>query len=105
MRGKTPDEKLKIQTLRNTLTHRIKKWRTIQILYMPIVTTLISKDDEVPEGQSSFDQGVILVENVKLWMPSQVPREKWATGIATGLASKEERLRIADADGALHQVR
>lgn len=105
MRGKTPDEKLKIQTLRNTLTHRIKKWRTIQVLYMPIVTTFLSNDnDDVPDNTSSSARTALLPENIKLWMPSQVPQQRWATGIATGLAKKEERLRIAEADVALHQV-
>lgn len=106
MRGKTADEKLKILTLRNTLTHRIKKWRTIQVLYMPIVTTFLSKDDDAPENQTRGSEEVsLLPENEKLWMPSDVPREKWTMGIATGLAQKEERLRVADADDALHQVR
>ena len=79
MRGKTPDEKLKIQTLRNTLTHRINKWRTIQILYMPIVTTFLSadRDDDLSEDRRDRSEvTATLPENLKLWMPSEVPREK-----------------------------
>lgn len=105
MRGKTADEKLKVQTLRNTLTHRIKMWRTIQVLYIPVVTTLLTNDDDTAENENRSPSEVYLPENEKLWMPSEVPREKWLMGLAVGLVHKEERLRIADADDALHKVR
>lgn len=106
MRGKTADEKLKIQTLRNTLAHRIKKWRTIQVLYTPIVTTYLSKDEDGgDDDDTSNSDSRSLPEDEKLWMPSSLPRETWTASLSPGLLKKEERLRIAEADDALHQVR
>lgn len=106
MTCKTADERLKVQTQRNTLSHRIRKWRTIQVLYMPIVTTFLAKDDDGDDSdaQNESDPPAILPENVRLWMPSEVPSDKRTAGLATGLVQKEERLRIAEADDALHQV-
>lgn len=107
MSSKTADEKLKVQTLRNTLSYRIRKWRTIQVLYMPIVTTFLSQDDDTDddaEANSASNPAATLPENVRLWMPLEVPSAKWSAGLAVGLIKKEERLRVADADDALHQV-
>ena len=73
---------------------------------MPIVSVFLARDeDPLEDEQSRRDIAATEPENQKLWMPSVVPREKWGTGIAIGLAEKEARMRVAEADDALHQVR
>lgn len=99
-RGKTDDKKLTLQTQRNTLAHRIKSWHLIQAFYMPMVATLIAQEAEGPVAPGDT---IPKPEEERLWLPSDVPREKWATGLSAGLAEKEMQLRKAEADDALYQ--
>jgi hypothetical protein len=46
-----------------------------------------------------------LPESACLWLPSSVPQESWATVCSPGLVHKETRLRIAQADDALVELR
>ncbi|KAA1478735.1 hypothetical protein DENSPDRAFT_788366 [Dentipellis sp. KUC8613] len=108
----TTKKKVTLQDKRNALHHRIQAWRQVQVLYMPIVSTLLPKtnaDDSRPQepaAQPDADEfGVPKPEYEKLWMPSDLKPSLWATGIYTGLAQKELRLREAEAEDALHEIR
>lgn len=100
-KNKTTADKVTIQTSRNALTHRIKSWRAIQVLYMPYVSTLISQE-EASQTEDSPLRGKVELE--KLWMPSEVPQASWPAGMASGLVGKEAQLREGEAEEALHQV-
>ncbi|KAI0055066.1 hypothetical protein BV25DRAFT_1873220 [Artomyces pyxidatus] len=118
--SKTPSGRAAIQEKRNALQHRIKNWRALQLVYMPAVTPLIAKDlapsTSSPSASSSPVAGATTgppndtatsskIEDEKLWMPSEVPNAFWATGLAPGLITKAVRLRIAQAEEALHNLR
>ena len=44
-------------------------------------------------------------ERMPLFLPSQMPTSLWQTGCAPGLVEKEKRLRVAQADDALSELR
>lgn len=44
-------------------------------------------------------------ETTQLWLPSSMPRSLRLTGCITGLVRKEQRLRLAQADDTLHELR
>lgn len=55
---------------------------------------------ESESGDSADDP-----ENVKLWLPSEVPDDIYERACTPGLRDKEFRLRHGQADDALHQLR
>lgn len=94
----TADERLKRQTTRNKLWQRILDWRRIQVIYMPIVSTLL------PPPSTDSDAPTPIPEDEKLWMPCDVDEKQHATGLASGLAELELRLRESEAQDTLHQA-
>jgi hypothetical protein len=91
---------------RTTLHRRIQNWREIQMAYMPCVATLSHLPAiDVDNAHTSSEKA----ENIPLWLPSSLPAslpsQLHITGISQGLADKEKRLRIAQADDALAEIR
>ncbi|TFY54862.1 hypothetical protein EVG20_g9538 [Dentipellis fragilis] len=108
----TTKKKVTLQDKRNALHHRIQAWRQVQVLYMPIVTTLLPKmtadesgPQEPPAQPDAEETSIPKPEYEKLWMPSDLNPSLWTTGIHPGLAQKELRLREAEAEDALHEIR
>ncbi|KAI0057515.1 hypothetical protein BV25DRAFT_1812302 [Artomyces pyxidatus] len=105
----TPTEKASLQTKRNTLQHRIQKWRAVQLIYMPGCASIISPETltEAPStSRGSRRSGeVFKPETFKLYLPSALPEGLRTSGCTSGLVAKELRLREGDADDALHQIR
>ncbi|KAI0040342.1 hypothetical protein FA95DRAFT_1502997 [Auriscalpium vulgare] len=90
----------------NVLRHRISSWRSIQQIYMPGVAHLIA-----PTAALDDDQDISTVAspdapyNTPLYLPSQLPPSLRESGCAPGLVEKEKRLRRAQAEDSLHQIR
>ncbi|KAA1479641.1 hypothetical protein DENSPDRAFT_862064 [Dentipellis sp. KUC8613] len=99
--SRTTKKKLNIQERRNALQHRIKAWRTVQAIYMPVVASLLSpqEDDQSTGPEESRP------EFEKLWLPSEVDRAHHTVGLIPRLAEKELRLRLSEAEDALHELR
>ncbi|KAI0686904.1 hypothetical protein C8T65DRAFT_590675 [Cerioporus squamosus] len=108
----------RIQEKRNVLTRRIETWQGMQDLHMPIIpqfrssaqtgavpppapgaTTMSSTPSDTTPTSHSLDP-----ENVHLWLPSALPPVLRAS-LPPGLSDKERRLRIAQADDALEDIR
>lgn len=118
----------------NTLRHRINKWRDIQLSYMPGVThaqalwesgQLLSTPSpsslSTPATSSSHSishsngsasvtpsSNVVTSEQpdiIPLFLPSQLPESLWQSGCVPGLVEKEKRLRVAQADDALGELK
>lgn len=96
---KTVNEKTSLQAKRNVLKHRIMNWRRIQEVYMSGVNSLLVAH-ESDSGDSAEEP-----ENIKLWLPSDVPENICERACTPGLREKETRLRYGQADDALHQLR
>ncbi|KAF7441031.1 hypothetical protein PC9H_001380 [Pleurotus ostreatus] len=86
---KTTLQAAELQEKRNNLGRRIELWRAEQAEYMPS----ISSDLEQRAGSTP--------EKISLLLPSQVP----ATSELTSIRDKEMRIRLAQADDALMELR
>ena len=77
---------------RNVLRHRIENWRVTQDIYMPGLAEL-----------RAMDMTSIPSESMPLYLPSSLPCGLRQT--VASLAEKEQRLRLAQADDALTELR
>lgn len=124
----TTVEATELQEKRTSLRRRIQAWRKIQNIYMPgvrqicearVVESQGSSDQlsEHPAGTSSQHTPVETApipllpstpeqpEVIHLWLPSSVPQSLLAAGCPAGLVQKERKLRLAQADDALNELR
>ncbi|KAI0037791.1 hypothetical protein FA95DRAFT_1585548 [Auriscalpium vulgare] len=90
----------------NVLRHRISSWRSIQQIYMPgvahLVAPTVALDDDQDVANAALPNAPY---NTPLYLPSQLPISLRRTGCAPGLVEKETRLRRAQAEDSLHQIR
>ncbi|KAI0042995.1 hypothetical protein FA95DRAFT_1575369 [Auriscalpium vulgare] len=101
-------EKVALREKQAVLRHRLASWRPIQQLYIPCVTQLLSNSQDTDIDALAFNTAPSASdhpENEVLYLPSQLPLELRRTGCVSGLADKERRLRLAQAEDALYQVR
>lgn len=75
------------------------------MLYMPCVAALLLSSHSTAVDTDPTEK----VEMIPLWLPSSLPaslpQQLHTSGISSGLAEKETRLRIAQADDALAEIR
>jgi hypothetical protein len=98
----TPHESADVQEKRNSLAHRIQQWREVQFAYTPTVATLLVSDlanSDLPSP--SFEKP----ESTDLLLPSSLPSKLRDNPTIKKIAAKELRLRIAQADDALADIR
>jgi hypothetical protein len=98
----TPHQSADIQEKRNSLAHRIQQWREVQFAYTPTVATLLVSDltnSDIPSP--SFERP----ESTNLFLPSSLPSKLTNNPTIKRIAAKELRLRIAQADDALADIR
>jgi hypothetical protein len=94
IRGKKTTPQLAgLQERRNALLSRIQRWQGIQSLYMPAV---------MEATEDVGDHCIAQPETIPLHLPSGMPQ---TLGSIDGLADKERRLRLAQADDALIELR
>ncbi|KAI0057483.1 hypothetical protein BV25DRAFT_1812316 [Artomyces pyxidatus] len=102
--AKTKAGRAALQDKRNALQHCVKAWRSIQAIYMPAAGVAMAKAAQrtaTPEVQALNSK----IEDEELWLPSAIPKETWTTGLSPGLIEKNKRLREAQAEDALHEIR
>ncbi|KAA1478738.1 hypothetical protein DENSPDRAFT_788380, partial [Dentipellis sp. KUC8613] len=99
----TTKKKLTLPEKRSALNHRIQAWRQVQMIYMPAVSSLQTHSAE--SDDTSEASATPKPEFEKLWMPSDLPLALRNAGILPGLVEKEWRLREAEAEDALHEIR
>lgn len=86
--------------MRNKQFQRIKNWRRIQALYMPIISTLLVEGGVEGEGEISQPKPEFEI----LWLPSELKETQRSSSAMKELADKELMLRESEARDALHQV-
>ena len=86
-----------IVELRNTLRVRIRSWQEIHPIYMPGLCLYQSK---VSNPVSSHQ-----AEDIKLWLPSDIPFQDRDRVCVENLANMEARLRTAQCSDALNNIR
>jgi hypothetical protein len=98
--GTTIFRKAELLEKRNALRCRIIKWREVQMVYMPGAEQIIAR---VKSTASTEQLDHAELEN--LLLPSSISHANSMLGCILGLADKECRLRLAQADDALNELR
>ncbi|KAI0739804.1 hypothetical protein C8Q80DRAFT_1124130 [Daedaleopsis nitida] len=95
-----------VQEKRTVLQRRIETWQDLQNLHMLIVTQFhrSGNADGLAAGATTTTPNSDKAEDIRLWLPSALP-EELRSSLAPGLLDKEQRLRIAQADNALDNIR
>ncbi len=101
MANLTLDKESKIQEQRLAFFKKLGNFRKSQDVYMPGVKTLI----RTVEAERDIDAPAPLAEDVKLWLPSDVPAHHKVTVAADGLYEGELRLHQGQCSDALAQLR
>lgn len=102
--AKTSKQHADLQEKRNTLSRRIQQWREVQLAYMPNVAVIIVRaGSEVSTGDPDVVPPLSLPENTPLYLPSALSVSARAS--VAQVSEKELRLRMAQADEALEDVR
>jgi hypothetical protein len=86
-----------LQQKRISLQKRINGFRELQRVYMPVVEMKLKEADD---GDNQRD-----VEDVKLWLPSELDLTLREHGCHEGVASMEEELREGQCRDALDKIR
>jgi hypothetical protein len=94
------DEQLLLLDKRNVLRRRIERWQDVQAIYMPAVSELRARDSAKSKAPDHFSQP----EATELYLPSFIPASSRTT-LSGGLVDKEKRMRVAQADDALAELR
>jgi hypothetical protein len=89
---------------------RIQSWRQVQMVYMSCVASLLMSSMNSDPDESHMDIcSTEPVEDIPLYLPSSLSTtlhsQHHTAGIFPGLLDKEVKLRIAQADDALAEVR
>ncbi|KAF8997031.1 hypothetical protein BDZ89DRAFT_970727, partial [Hymenopellis radicata] len=88
----------KVQARRRTLLRSLQKFRELQAIHMPNVSELVLRADN-PAGEP------VLAENIKLWMPSDVPAEDRDSMVKPYLLRMETLLQREHCSSALLKMR
>lgn len=103
-----------LQEKRNSLRHRIDSWREVQRVYMPCIDQLLEAPPQNVTSHSLSSTPVSLPsssststhpEKIPLYLPSSIPSSLWGVGCSSSLVDKERRLRLAQADDGLNELR
>ncbi|KAI0069871.1 hypothetical protein K474DRAFT_1568226, partial [Panus rudis PR-1116 ss-1] len=91
-----------IQDKHTTLIRRIELWRKIQEIYMPSVSSLLATTltEEATNATTKPKANTL-----RLWLPSTLPSTHYQSADLKLLQDKELKLRLAQADDALADIR
>lgn len=103
MKGRQTSKQLAdLQEKRTSLFRRIQRWHEVQLTYVPcvgpILATMLCSAEETNTPPDP-------AEHMPLYLPSSLPRQLLDTHDLTAILEKEKRLRIAQADDALAEIR
>jgi hypothetical protein len=96
----TDHEMRELITKRNVLRRRIDKWREIQSVYMPSITTHLAQS-VCPDDDDQFFE---CPEAIPLCLPSTLPPDIIST-IPPKIVEIEKCLRVSQADDSLNDIR
>ena len=92
-----------LEDKRTSLRNQISRWREIQLLYMPCVGTLLAQCNAATTATES--PTIALAESIPLHLPSSLPEQLRQLPDISTVLDKELRLRIAQADDSLADIR
>ncbi|KAM6491206.1 hypothetical protein JOM56_013445 [Amanita muscaria] len=95
-----------LEEKRTSLRNRIQCWRQAQLVYTPCVAALIVQSLTTPTNPDAAESlPVERAESMPLYLPSSLPQHLRQLPEMTTVLEKECRLRIAQADDALAEIR
>jgi hypothetical protein len=95
-----------LEEKRTSLRNRIQRWRQAQLVYTPCVAALIVQSLTTPTNPDAAESlPVERAESMPLYLPSSLPQHLRQLPEMTTVLEKECRLRIAQADDALAEIR
>ena len=92
-----------LEDKRTSLRNQISRWREIQLLYMPCVGTLLTQCNAATTATES--PTIALAKSIPLHLPSSLPEQLRQLPDISTVLDKELRLRIAQADDSLADIR
>lgn len=93
-----------LEEKRTSLRNRIQQWRQTQLIYTPCVASLVGQSLSArPDDHESLSPE--LAESIPLHLPSSLPKRSQESLELATVLEKERRLRIAQADDALAEIR
>jgi hypothetical protein len=96
------DRNNNIQEWCHTLLAKTTRFRTLQTIYMPDAPQAIKDVEAAPNADTPLPK----LENIKLWMPSEMdPGEDGLRRCVLGLVEMEERLQVAQCNNNLVRLR
>ncbi|KAJ7650554.1 hypothetical protein FB45DRAFT_730946 [Roridomyces roridus] len=95
------DRSSQIQELRLSLLKKFRTYETLQDVYMPGVAQLRRGEEE----SRDWDAPPPKVEDLKLWLPSELTEEQRRSACRAGLGAMEARLREGQCADALKDLR
>jgi hypothetical protein len=102
----TPKQLADLEERRMALRNRIQQWRQTQLMYMPCVAPLI-EDSLAPYAGPDDNESLPIepAESLPLHLPSSLSQHLRQLPELSPMLEKELRLRIAQADDALAEIR
>lgn len=97
----TDGQKETVNQRRRTVLTRLRPFRENQRIYMPASVLAIQEED----AQRNRELPPLPAEQICLWLPSQLPPESRSNGCSPGICDIEARLREAQCNDALDDVR
>jgi hypothetical protein len=97
----TADREGKLQERRLAMIGKMRKLRNLQNIFTPGAITALERD----EAARDPDAAPIPIEKVKLYLPSELTGSDLRYGCQRGVAEMEARLRVAQCDDALANIR
>ncbi|KAJ7588021.1 hypothetical protein C8J56DRAFT_889867 [Mycena floridula] len=97
----TTSEQSKVESRRYRFYAKLKKFRQQQEHYMPDAVRSIMRE----EDQRDPNAVPPLAEDIKLWLPSDMPSTTRARGCVKGLVEMEIKLRVAQCTDCLESIR
>lgn len=92
-----------LEVKRTALRNRIQRWREAQLVYMPCVGTLLMQT--LTTVDSDEYSSIEPAEDIGLHLPSSLPQNLRRLPALSDVIAKERRLRVAQADDALADIR
>ncbi|KAJ7053244.1 hypothetical protein C8F01DRAFT_1089873 [Mycena amicta] len=97
----TADRSSQIQELRFSLYRKYKTFSRLQLTYMPGVEEIMAQE----EAQRTSDAPPPKAEEMKLYLPSQLPRAERGQACVRGVVNAEVALRVGQCGDALVALR
>jgi hypothetical protein len=103
---RTSKQQADLEDKRTSLRNRIYRWREIQSEYMQCVGTLLPQSHSIASASTTAESPIVeLSESMLLHLPSSLPQHLRQLPEISTILDKERRLRIAQADDSLADIR